>query len=183
MAELTVEAIHNAKYRSTDLSVGEVQLKDCVANDYKTGRQIHGMYQFGRWDFDGDGVQDVATLVAYKRDRRSSERFDLVILADRGGHPEQIAAIDIGGPYLIRELRVVDGVLLLDMSTDKVCDEISCGYRKRELRRYSFDGRALSFEYSRKSSLDDTASIESALPHNSVFSAAWNTAARFVGLR
>lgn len=151
---LTLEALHNASYKSTDPDIGIVKLKDCVANDYESGRQIHGTYHVAEWDFDGDGTQEVATVICYQKDRKNAEQTDLAIMENNGGTPRQIAAIRIGFTLQVRELQIRDGEILLDLNTDKVCDARGCLYTKRELRRYKFQDSELSLELVKKFSID-----------------------------
>lgn len=152
--EMTVEALYNATYESVDPEIGRIQLRACFANDYKTGRKIHGTYHIGYADFDADGRQDAATIISYKKDRKSLEHFELVIFRDDDGAPEQLAALDIGRGIMVIDLQIRNGSVLLELMTTKVCDENSCAYTKRELRSYEVDGHELSLTLSKSFPID-----------------------------
>lgn len=152
--ELTVEALHNTAYELTDPEMGRIELKNCFANNYETGRKIHGTYHIGYADFDGDGLRDAVTIVVYTKDRRSRQRADLVVMKNELGKPRQLAAVNLGDRLFVRELQVRDGDILLHLWTERVCDEKGCRYTKRELRRYVFRDGAISIDFLRSFPMD-----------------------------
>jgi len=152
--ELTTEALHNAIYQLTDSEIGTVTLKGCLANDAATGRRVNGTYHIAYADFDNDRAMDVVTVVVHQRNRDANVTADLVIMRNDSGKPKQLAASEISPTCLVRSLEVRGGYILLDVNTERVCDENICAYTKREIRRYAFRDGKLMLEYSESFPID-----------------------------
>jgi uncharacterized membrane protein len=139
---LTLTDAQEAEYHSEWVQAGRVALSNGEYSDREARLTIRlaDLYAFG--DLDGNGSKDAA-VVLVTDPGGSGTFFDLAVLSEREGAPENVASQALGDRVDLRQLTIEGGRIIVDMVTHGPNDPMCCP-SLHEIVTFELEGESLT---------------------------------------
>ena len=123
--DLTPEILANAEYLSQHVPGGYVRLTNGKFESYddRITVGLAGKHAFG--DLNGDGVDEAAVVLATNTGG-SGVFFDLAVVGNTGGEALNIASRFIGDRIDVHSVTIVDGEIIVRITTHAPDDPMCC---------------------------------------------------------